>query len=302
MFDGLIYDLFKEKKLKAKQGKLNYPHLLEKVQKQILPLLEYESNPKWILYRLGFQLRQFLNQNAKRQIFARFDDLILRLYNHIQDHDAKKSIESLFDVAVIDEFQDTDQVQFDLFYELFMKDQKIPIFLVGDPKQSIYGFRKADVYAFFKAKEQFKNEQIFELQTNFRSSFALTNALNHFFSMREDQNYLWLPKKKQTLPFTHVKSSQNEKNDSQALHFMVGKSQKGFENDLYRNIYFEMTQLLKKGYQFSGLCNSCQRSQSTRKHLHIFKKTQCASSVAKTRTAKKQSSFLALEIFFATHL
>jgi exodeoxyribonuclease V beta subunit len=250
-FEGIIFDLFKEKKQKGKEPKLFYPGLLNKVQTQLLPLLEYEEKPKWILYRLAASLRLFLDQNAKRKINTRFDDLILNMYAYIQDAEVKKSIQSLFDLVVIDEFQDTDRLQFDIFYDLFIKDQNIPIFLVGDPKQSIYGFRKADVYSFFKAKEAFSKEHIFELNTNFRSSYNLTKALNQFFSMAEDKSYLWLPKTNQTIPFSQVNSHQKETSKETALHFMYVDKKKESKSLLFEYIYHTMCQLIAQGFLFS---------------------------------------------------
>ncbi|NGX31578.1 MAG: RecBCD enzyme subunit RecB [Chlamydiae bacterium] len=249
-YDGLIFDLFKEKKQRFKPIKLHYPHLLENVLKDIQPLLKFESEPKWILYRLAKSLRAFLKQNAKRQLFYHFDDLIETLLEKIQDPEEREKIQELFEYVVIDEFQDTDSVQFQIFYTLFIKEQKVPIFLVGDPKQSIYGFRKADVYAFFQAKELFCKENQFHLTTNFRSQPNLTQALNHFFSLAKDKTYLWLPKENKTLPFHFTEPKCKTTKKDPALHFMLIDQT---DAHLFANIYRHMCDLLEKGYQFEDM-------------------------------------------------
>ena len=88
-----------------------------------------------------------------------------------------------FPVAMIDEFQDTDRVQFDIFQLLYHDRSNISLTLIGDPKQAIYGFRGGDIFTYIEARQQPKL-RIFALQTNWRSQAGLVNAVNHLFTRR----------------------------------------------------------------------------------------------------------------------
>jgi exodeoxyribonuclease V beta subunit len=88
-----------------------------------------------------------------------------------------------YPVALVDEFQDTspDQYQiFDLLYRVADNDPQLGLFLIGDPKQSIYGFRGADIYSYLSARAATEGRH-YQLGTNFRSTAALVDAVNRVF-------------------------------------------------------------------------------------------------------------------------
>lgn len=80
-------------------------------------------------------------------------------------------------VAPIDEFQDTDPLQYAIFQHTFIAHGN-PLFLVGDPKQAIYCFRGADIYAYLQAAED--AEHHYTLATNRRSHAQLINGISAF--------------------------------------------------------------------------------------------------------------------------
>lgn len=85
-------------------------------------------------------------------------------------------LRSLYDVALIDEFQDTDSVQWEIFRTVFGGgDHGSTLILVGDPKQAIYSFRGGDVYTYLEAMKQAK---VVALGTNQRSDEAAIAAMN----------------------------------------------------------------------------------------------------------------------------
>ena len=96
---------------------------------------------------------------------------------------------------LIDEFQDTNPIQAEIFFYLTAKEPKVgwkecrprkgSLFIVGDPKQSIYRFRSADVSSFLRVRDLFKNPEIGEvlyLTRNFRSSDVLCAYFNDVFT------------------------------------------------------------------------------------------------------------------------
>ena len=91
------------------------------------------------------------------------------------------AIQARFDVALVDEFQDTDPIQAGIFQRLFGKKPQ-RLFLIGDPKQAIYGFRGADLFTYLRVTQQ--AERRFSLDTNYRSDALLVESVNTLFSRR----------------------------------------------------------------------------------------------------------------------
>jgi len=119
-----------------------------------------------------------------------FDDLLTRLDAALQGERGdtlRALIRQQFPVALIDEFQDTDPLQYRLFdalYALAANHRERGIFLIGDPKQAIYSFRGADINAYLKARQDTAG-RLSALDTNFRSGTALVTAVNHLFEQAE---------------------------------------------------------------------------------------------------------------------
>ncbi|WP_295355668.1 UvrD-helicase domain-containing protein, partial [uncultured Succinivibrio sp.] len=90
-----------------------------------------------------------------------------------------------YPVALIDEFQDTDPIQFEIFNSIYFKDtsKDSVCYLIGDPKQSIYRFRGSDINSYNKAKEAIdaKKGKRYELPTNYRSASAIVEGVNAIF-------------------------------------------------------------------------------------------------------------------------
>ena len=86
-----------------------------------------------------------------------------------------------FKVALVDEFQDTDPVQYGIFNALFDRPEVL-FYRIGDPKQSIYGFRGADIYAYLEAAQE-EGQLRATLDRNFRSTPGLLRAFNHIFQV-----------------------------------------------------------------------------------------------------------------------
>ncbi|WP_153913686.1 exodeoxyribonuclease V subunit beta [Shewanella sp. TC10] len=97
------------------------------------------------------------------------------------------AIATRFPVALIDEFQDTDPLQFAIFSAIYQQKQsldKLSLLMIGDPKQAIYAFRGADIHTYISARKQTQSH--YNLETNYRSSTALVNGVNQLFSQHSD--------------------------------------------------------------------------------------------------------------------
>jgi len=111
-----------------------------------------------------------------------FDDLLVRLRDAVLRDGQEgmcQRIRELFGAALIDEFQDTDPVQYAIFDRVF-GESGLPLLLIGDPKQAIYAFRGADVFAYLEAARKSRNR--YTLDRNWRSDPALIDAVNRIFS------------------------------------------------------------------------------------------------------------------------
>ncbi|HRE90191.1 MAG TPA: UvrD-helicase domain-containing protein, partial [Myxococcota bacterium] len=94
----------------------------------------------------------------------------------------QKVVGRRFGAVLIDEFQDTDPVQWEIFDRLF-RTPRHRLFLIGDPKQAIYSFRRADVKTYIAARK--KADRVHDLSVNRRSDPPLIAALNALFSRRD---------------------------------------------------------------------------------------------------------------------
>ena len=151
------------------------------------------------------QIRQKINEQRMSSGTLSFDDLITGLRDLLKPENplSKDVIEGMrarYRLVLIDEFQDTDDTQWDIFSNIFdveyMKSVQgtvrsnetfLAMIMVGDPKQAIYRFRGADIAAYLKAVED-SNLERFEMKRNFRSDRNLIMGLNRWFHGERDAN------------------------------------------------------------------------------------------------------------------
>jgi exodeoxyribonuclease V beta subunit len=123
-----------------------------------------------------------------------FSDQLSRVLDGLQrDSGAAlaQNLRSSFPIAMIDEFQDTDNIQYGIFRAIYLsigdddEQAKTAMIMIGDPKQAIYSFRGGDIFAYAEAKRDV-GDALYTLDTNWRSVPRLINAVNAIFSMRDE--------------------------------------------------------------------------------------------------------------------
>ncbi|HEY1581931.1 MAG TPA: UvrD-helicase domain-containing protein, partial [Chthoniobacterales bacterium] len=117
-----------------------------------------------------------------RNVLA-FEDLLTRLDDALQadgGENLARSIRERYRVALVDEFQDTDPVQYSIFQRIHQGSDATVAF-IGDPKQAIYSFRGADVFTYLNAARETTRQRQFTLRTNWRSESGLVRAVNAIF-------------------------------------------------------------------------------------------------------------------------
>jgi ATP-dependent helicase/nuclease subunit A len=130
--------------------------------------------------------------------FVSFDGLLARARALVRDHwEVREQLKRRFKALLIDEFQDTDPAQYEILLYLGeeigrgaddwknVRLERGKIFVVGDPKQSIYAFRRADIQAYLEVVEKIIKAQDgveCRLSTNFRSHGKILGAVNGIFA------------------------------------------------------------------------------------------------------------------------
>ena len=134
---------------------------------------------------LAQELQSGLRERLNKEGRFSFDDLVVLLARALEREEGaelRNLLAGRFRVALIDEFQDTDAAQYRIFSSLFGDGQHY-LYLIGDPKQAIYKFRGADIYAYFQARRA--ADHTLGLGKNYRSSPLLVQAVNSLFLQKE---------------------------------------------------------------------------------------------------------------------
>ncbi|OEU83014.1 MAG: hypothetical protein BA865_14440 [Desulfobacterales bacterium S5133MH4] len=144
------------------------------------------------------QLQKDVSQAKQSHGWISYYDMLALVEQALYDDNSSGLLEKLrnrYKVAFIDEFQDTDPVQWKIFKRIFIDNQKDShenlLYLIGDPKQAIYSFRGADVYAYLSAKNEIRSlekadkAKLYSLSINWRSQPELITAFDHLFCRQE---------------------------------------------------------------------------------------------------------------------
>ncbi len=203
---------------------VHYPFLTEHLKTH----LQVFVNVNFMFSRLAYEFQILLKQYKEKDEFFSHDDYLKSMCTALNDTNFRSNVQAKYKAAIIDEFQDTDPAQWEIFQKLFLDKHsaKCLLYLVGDPKQSIYAFRQADIYTYLLAADQIGSESRFSLDTNFRSQPSLVKALNKLFCESSCPGFLSLPKQDSSLNYPYVKSSptiasKQYSDNKGAVHFFV---------------------------------------------------------------------------------
>ncbi|WP_168895746.1 exodeoxyribonuclease V subunit beta [Enterobacteriaceae endosymbiont of Macroplea mutica] len=185
----------------------SYPIKLKKFSQKNLILHSIKCPPKHILFTkidiflnkivslkhlILSQVVEYINNFIKiKKIKTRqisFDDLLNILLNRLNSTlgiSIAQDIQKKYPVVLLDEFQDTSIEQYNIFQKIYLNNIHNSLLIyIGDPKQSIYAFRNADVFTYLQAKQ--KIQYCYTLQYNWRSSSTMTNSINNLFMNRSN--------------------------------------------------------------------------------------------------------------------
>lgn len=206
--DILIY--FTEKDIAAKM-KTDFEPLQHSLLSQAEKLIEQSEGISLtlpiVLYHSIQTIRQKLFDYKNHHTQKSFDDLLRLVREGLCGENGQELaalIRNQYPFAMIDEFQDTDAQQYQIFSKIYIENQtpQSGFIMIGDPKQSIYKFRGADIFTYFKASRQ--ANQRFTLKENWRSTAALIQCVNGIFDFEQPAPFLF-----DEIQFEPVKAGKN---------------------------------------------------------------------------------------------
>ena len=215
---------------------------------------------------------RFAHEQAKRAQMG-FDELLTRLEAALRGRNGPRLAERIrgqFPAGLIDEFQDTDAVQYKIFDTVYRVEENVrdtALILIGDPKQAIYAFRGADIYTYLAARFATEGRH-YTLKRNYRATHAMVAATNRCFHLAETREegegaFLFRTSDKNPVPFVEA-NAQGRKEvwqaEDQALPALtawclpVDDKGKSLGSDAYREqmaqvCASEMVRLLNLGQQ-----------------------------------------------------
>ncbi len=179
------------------------------VFEQIMVFCDQQIDFKAVIFcRALIAVRRNMQLEKDKFQLLSFDDLLHKLARALEGNNGDKLAEAIrqqYPFALIDEFQDTDTLQYGIFSKVYndAEDERdLGLLMIGDPKQSIYAFRGADIFTYMKARRQQSNH--YTLATNWRSSKTMVEATNQLFS-RSPAAFIYA----QDIPFQKVEAAKD---------------------------------------------------------------------------------------------
>jgi exodeoxyribonuclease V beta subunit len=149
---------------------------------EVVPPLSRAEDLPSIRRRFAKAVREEMEERKRALKILTYDDVLSRLrdtlFSQQRGPAACARLRDRYDVVLVDEFQDTDPVQWDIMRRAF-GDAAATLVLIGDPKQAIYAFRGADVHAYLEARDVVQSE--WTLDVNWRSDQGLLEAYDALF-------------------------------------------------------------------------------------------------------------------------
>lgn len=183
-----------------------------------------------------------------RKGYISYDDQIKTIHRALDNRHFTEKLNAKYDAVFIDEFQDTDRLQYEIFSRVF---EGKPVTYIGDPKQSIYGWRSADLDTYKAAKDAVGAGNIYTLGSNYRSTGRLLNALEKLMNPGGDYNMFM----DENIRFESVRAGNDRMGDIMLNQEKV-PALTIFEFDTdetnYKAVAQEVFLLLKNNYTING--------------------------------------------------
>ena len=167
----------------AKKGKTPPMHPAYEAFDRLNEVLNSLEIDKALFVHAAREINRRFQQQKQQRGLMDYDDLLTRLNDALQASENERLariIADQFPVAMIDEFQDTDPVQYALFKRIYHHRPHTALLMIGDPKQAIYAFRGADIRTYLRARHD-TGDKPYTMSTNYRSTKGLVESVNQMF-------------------------------------------------------------------------------------------------------------------------
>ena len=174
--------------LRPRRDDLDEEALLEAAESGEISGKDVYRTRTLVLHVFDEVIEDELEQRKSAGGYFTFDDMLERVWETLREEAATEgrsmtaALRERYQYAIVDEFQDTDPTQWNIFERLFVESGgPHTLYIIGDPKQSIYGFRGADVYTYLDAREQLtedNDQSVVPLTDNYRSTEELIDGYN----------------------------------------------------------------------------------------------------------------------------
>lgn len=189
---SIIKKILKEKNLDPKHYSPYYIRSkISFIKNQMLNETELEKYFNTPIDKIVVEVYQAYSDKLIKSSSVDFDDLLLMPVKLLNEHkDVLEHYQDKYQYILIDEYQDTNPVQYKL--SLMLSSKYKNIFVVGDMNQSIYAFRQADYRNIINFENDFKNTQVIKLEQNYRSTNTILNAANEVIKNNKERKDLKL--------------------------------------------------------------------------------------------------------------
>jgi exodeoxyribonuclease V beta subunit len=279
--EGIVYlDALHPSLLRAGKSARQLP-LGDRLSKSLAPLIAEARNPDLIVGRLVADCGRLMGKYLDDEEIATPDQILELMGAALEKPAFQERLLRKHRIAIIDEFQDTDPLQWKIFSTLFSRQgrltvlpqkamamtsdcgghldrfaphsgapplsssrsnqsasprpgvhvpylsEEVRLILVGDPKQSIYAFRKADIYCYLEAMESVGESGRYSLGTNYRALPELVDGINLLFSQRSAPGLFSLPRAHTSLSAEPCGAGVKGGEEGGVIHFFIANGKRG---------------------------------------------------------------------------
>lgn len=184
----IVRKIVKEEKIDIKSHheikKMLYP--IEKWKNSFVDPIEAAQFATSELDRRNAKIYKLYERELELNNYVDFNDLLLKVHRLFNQNKAiLEKWQGRFDYILVDEFQDTNQIQFDIIFWLNAGRKGITV--VGDPDQTIYSWRGAEMRIIMDFEKKFKNAKTIQLEMNYRSTQKILELANQFIDHNKDR-------------------------------------------------------------------------------------------------------------------
>jgi len=198
---SIIKKILKEKNYDYKKFSPNYiRNRISFIKNEMLSMDEIKRTMNTIIDKVVIEVYQEYEKTLSKSNAVDFDDLLVKPVKlFMENPDILEKYQDHYPYILVDEYQDTNPVQYKL--TKILSDKYKNIFVVGDMNQSIYSFRQADYRNILNFEKDFKNALVIKLEQNYRSTQVILDAANSVIvNNKEKQDLkLWSAKREGAL-------------------------------------------------------------------------------------------------------